>query len=180
MKKRFLRFLTGTFLFVLMGFGCGGGSSPSEGGPWWLSFDLPSGWGMYANYSKNIADPSTLTIDRKMTDVVIQSTTKPIVLPGKSAGKEVTDFVEKDFTHIRIYRYDVNLTKIPEDAEDIGNGFYKLSKDDKTTYYLKGTYGNYKFVVTQEGQDMAKAEEVILTAKESADPSKTTEGTETN
>lgn len=171
--------MIGVFAFSLLGFGCGGGSSASEVGPWWLSFDMPSGWAMYANYSKSIADPSTLNIERKLTDVIIQSTTLPIVLPGKSAGDEVTSFVDKDFTHIRVYRYDVNLTKIPGDAEDIGNGFYKLAKDDKVTYYLKGQYGNYKFVITQDGRDIAEAEKVILSAVESADPAKTvTEETE--
>ena len=132
---------------------------------------------MYSGYSKNVVDPSTLSIDRKMTDVVIQSTNLPIVLPGKTAGKDVTSFVDKDYSYIRIYRYDVNLTKMPSDATDLGNGFSKVEKDGKTTYYFKGQYGNYKFVVVQDGQEISVAEKVILTAHESADPAKATDTT---
>ena len=172
MKQWMLRVLTGMFAFSLLGFGCSSGSSVSQSGPWWLSFDLPSGWEMYAGYSKNVVDPSTLSIDRTMTDVVIQSTKLPIVLPGKTAGKDVVSFVDKNFSYVRIYRYDVNLTKIPEGAVDMGKGFSKVEKDGKTTYYFKGQYGNYKFVVSQEGQDLSTVEKVILTAKESADPAK--------
>lgn len=153
---------------MAIGAGClgFGGKADVVAGPWWLSFDLPAGWAMYDNYSKNVADPSVALIDRKVTDVVLQSTSKPVVLPGKSAGTEVTDFVDKDFTFIRAFRYDVNLTKVPDAAEDIGNGFFKLVNDKGTTYYLKGQYGIYKFVTTQVGQDISVAEKVILSAVE--------------
>jgi hypothetical protein len=165
--KNFHKLLVCAFAVMAIGAGCLGIGGQSEAtGPWWLAFDLPAGWGMYANYSKNVTDPGAATIDRKLTDVILQSTSKPVVLPGKTAGKDVSDFVDKDFTYIRVFRYDVNLTKIPSDAEDLGNGFYKLVNEKGTTYYLKGQYGIYKFSTTQVGQELSVAEAVIMTAKE--------------
>lgn len=165
--KYFSKFLISVLALVSIGAGClGGGASEEATGPWWVSVDLPEGWAMYANYSKNTADPSGLTIDRAVTDVIVQSTTLPVVLPGKSAGSEVTNFVDKDFTYIRIFRYDVDLTKVPDDATDLGNGFYSTEGDKGTTYYLKGQYGIYRFVTTQDGQDSSVARDVIMTAKE--------------
>lgn len=167
--KYLSKLFVAALVLVAVGAGCfGGGASEEVTGPWWVSVDLPEGWAMYANYSKNAPDPSTLTIDRTVTDVVVQSTTLPVVLPGKSAGSEVTNFVDKDFTYIRIFRYDVDLTKVPDDATDLGNGFYSTESDKGTTYYLKGQYGIYRFVVTQDGQDPSVAKDVIMTAKEVA------------
>lgn len=167
--KHISKLLISAFAVIALGAGCLGFGEKSNvvaTGPWWLSFDMPSDWEMYTSYSKNIADPATEKIDRKATDVVLQSTNKPIVLPGKTAGTDVTDFVDKDFTYIRVFRYDVNLTKVPDDAEDLGNGFFKVVKDTSITYYLKGQYGIYKFVTTQVGQDFSVAEKVIMTAVE--------------
>lgn len=167
--KHLSKLLIAAFAVMAVGAGClgfGGKSDVSAVGPWWLSFDLPSDWEMYTSYSKNIPDPSTEKIDRKATDIVLQSTKSPIVLPGKSAGADVTNFVDKDFTYIRVFRYDVNLTKVPDAAEDLGDGFFKVVNDKGTTYYLKGQYGIYKFVTTQVDQDFSVAEKVIMTAVE--------------
>ncbi len=168
--KHFYKLLISSFAVLAIGAGClGFGGKEEVTGHWWLSFDLPAGWGMYMNYSKNTADPSAAVIDRKVTDVVLQSTTKPVVLPGKSAGSDVTDFVDKDFTYIRAFRYDVNLTKVPDEAEDLGNNFFKVVGEKGTVYYLKGQYGIYKFTVTQVGQELSVAEQVILSAVEVTD-----------
>lgn len=167
--KHLSKLFISAFAVIVLGAGCfgfGGQSGVTTTGPWWLSFDLPSDWSMYTSYSKNVVDPSTEKIDRKSTDVVLQSTKLPIVLPGKAAGTDVTNFVDKDFTYIRVFRYDVNLTKVPDAAEDLGNGFFKVVNDKGTTYYLKGQYGIYKFVITQVGQDIGTAEKVIMTAVE--------------
>ena len=171
MKTLYKLIFTVFALVIVGGGGLGTGNSSKEATDtrWWLSFELPDGWVMYGNYTKNNADPSTRTIDRQNTDVVIQSSTLPIILPGKSAGEGVTSFVDADYTYIRVFRYDVALTKVPDDAEDLGDGFYKATKEDITTYYLKGQYGIYRFITTQVGRDLSEAEKVILTAIEVTD-----------
>lgn len=137
-------------------------------GVWHLAFDLPNGWVMVPQYDEDdVADPTTRTIDNQMTDVVLQSTAKPIALAGDSDLPEGT-YITDDYTYIRAFRM-AKSSIVPAEAEDIGKGFHRLIQGVNATYYFKGDYANYKFVVYYDGVDVSEAEKVIVSAKEVTD-----------
>lgn len=137
-------------------------------GVWHLSFDLPSGWVMVQQYSEDGDKmPTEGAVDNQMTDVVLQSTDKIVALTGSSELAEGT-FVTDDYTYIRAFRMDKSSI-IPAEAVDIGNGFAKLEKGVTLTYYMKGEFANYKFVVYWDEQETSIAEGVITSAQEVTD-----------
>lgn len=108
--------------------------------------------------------PTRGTVNNQMTDVVVQSTDKIIALVGTSTLPEGT-FVTDDYTYIRAFRLDKSSI-IPAEAEDMGNGFLRLIKGVNATYYMRGQYANYKFIVYWDEQDLSVAEGVITSAQE--------------
>lgn len=169
MKKLF----AAMFILVLAGAGClggglGGGNQEEQGvsGDWWLTFDLPEGWAMVSHYQSDESNPTDAEVSRDLADVVLQSTTLPIVLEGDEPEEGIDAYEDTNYTYIRVFRYDAR-TSVPADSEDLGNNFFKRVRDDgSVAYYFVGEQGKYKFVVEQEGQDLSAAEAVILTAQD--------------
>lgn len=137
-------------------------------GVWHLAFNLPSGWVMVPQYIEDSnKKPTDSTVDNQMTDVVLQSTDKTVALTGSSPLAEGT-YVTDDYTYIRAFRLDKSSV-IPAEAVDIGNGFSKFEQGVNVTFYMRGEYANYKFVVYWDEQDLAVAQGVITSAKEVTD-----------
>lgn len=158
------------FALLLIGIGCSNveqvEEEPSVEGDWWLVFDLPEGWVQLPDYTLDFPEKRLLPIDRTMTDIILQSTDLPIALEGEEPTDELENYVDDDYTFMRIYRYDPR-TSIPEDAEDLGNDFYKHVRDDGVIrYYFIGEHGKYRFYPEQEGHTLDQAEAVILSAVE--------------
>jgi len=156
------------FLVLLVGAGCTGATSTQEDlSPWWLTFDLPDDWGMFTYYKAAKESPNAAGISRELNDVVIQSSTLPIFLDGAEVPEDVTEFVDEDYSFVRVFRYD-SRTSVPDEAEDLGNGFFKeVEEDGDVVYYLRGVHGKYKMILEQEGQEVEDVERIILSAQES-------------
>lgn len=171
MKKLFTIF----GVFLLVGGGCLGMGEqvdqPDENDGqaadgWWLAFDLPEGWVTYADYQGQDDSPQDIAITRELNDIIVQSTELPIVLEGDDLPEEEgAQYADDDYTYIRVFRFDPR-TSVPDDSEDIGDGFFKRTVGDEVIYYYAGEQGKYKFTIEQESQDISAAEEVILTAQE--------------
>lgn len=137
-------------------------------GVWHLAFDLPRGWAMVPQYDEDQEHaPANNPVNNQMTDVVVQSTVKPIALSGQSDLPDGA-FVTDDYVYIRAFRMSKSSV-IPAEATDLGNGFARLVQGVNATYYLKGDFANYKFVVYYDGKDLSEAEGVIVSAKEVTD-----------
>lgn len=181
MKKSLI--VGGLFGLVLLGFGCSRGADvapvtvtvgedgtvnkPVEAveGSWYLAFDIPDDWVIVPHYNEGFDKaPTAALVTSDMSDIVVQSTEKIIALTGSSELPEGT-FITDDYTFIRVFRME-KRSLIPGEAEDIGNGFFKLEKGVNATYYYEGTGSNYKFIVYRDGQDLGVAEDVITSAKE--------------
>lgn len=170
MKKLFAM---ATMMVFLFGAGCANDAPVDEGsadgevtsGSWFLEFDLPSGWVMVPKYNENTdAHPTSKAVSRELIDVLVQSTDKPIALSGSSdlpAGSYVTE----DYTYIYVLRL-ADGAMIPDFADDVGDGFFRLSEGVNTAYFFQSGAVIYKFVVYQQGQDPAVAEGVVKSAKE--------------
>lgn len=170
---------------VLAGFGCAKENTPAaevvtgvDGtivppketvvGAWYLTLDMPEGWVMVPPYDENIdANPAAAEVTSDMADVIVQSTSKAIALTGTSALHE-GEYVADNYTSIHVFRME-KRTRIPEDAKDLGNGFFSVQKDVNTIYYLAGEGATYKFVVYQKGNEASLAEQVTTSAKEVVD-----------
>ena len=164
------RLLFAAFALILVGAGCSGGGSGTTQtqADWWLSFDLPDGWVMVDHYGGGEESmPTADTIAARSTDVVIQSTDVPISVDGEVADSWET-YVDSDYAYIRAFRY-TTLRPVPDDAVDLGNGFYR---DDNWTngtgYWFPQEFGNYLFTIELDGEDYSEEQalEVIFTAQE--------------
>lgn len=123
---------------------------------------------MVPQYAEDFEKPITSRpINSQLTDVVVQSTNKVIALTGHSDLPEGT-FITDDYTYIRAFRMD-KASIVPAEAEDIGNGFSRLVQGVNATFYMKGQYANYKFVVYRDNADLSVAENVVKSAKEVTD-----------
>jgi len=178
MKKMIL----GLCALVLLGGGCAMAPSVVEGN-WYLAFDLPSGWVMVPDYTVgNVALPSQEDVNREVSDVILQSVDKTIWTSlGRAPSEEETaimgEYVMEDYSIIRVLRIDTRRV-VPSEAEDLGNGFYKLKlcEDGEDCqiggrynydYYFISDAGNkYQFMITTNGQSYDSAEEIILSAQE--------------
>lgn len=177
MKNALFLLLVG---LVLVGFGCAESPSvtPSTSGNgtallpdvkvegvWHLAFNLPEGWVMVPQYIEDEDKaPTAVEVNNQMADVVLQSTDKIIALTGTSTLPEGT-FVTDGYTYIRVFRMDKS-TIIPAEAQDMGDGYSRLIQGVNATYYYRGEYANYKFVVYQDEQERSVAEAVITSAQE--------------
>lgn len=134
-------------------------------GSWFLNFETPNGWVMVPHYDEGFAEiPRIDDVTTEMSDVVLQSTDKIVVLTGEASlpqGSYITD----GYSYIRVFRMD-KRSIVPAEAEDIGNNFFKLEKGVNLTYYYKGSGATYKFVVYQDEQEQSVVEDVIKSAKE--------------
>lgn len=152
-----------------------------EKGDWYLSFDLPSGWIMTTQYKMGAEDPALDDISTDLKDIVLQSTEKSVFTSAGiiseeeqvrvDEGKVVTD----DFAYIRVLKLDSRRI-VPSEAEDLGDGFYKVKLcDDGGECQLGGSYNydyyfvsgdtKYQFLIILEGQSIEVAEKVILSAQ---------------
>jgi hypothetical protein len=162
MKKLFL----GAFAMLLLGAGCLGGSRVES--DWVLGFKSMDGWHMVNAYDDrdNLEDMQReFAFDA--VDVVVQSTDKFVFtgdVPTNTEG--YGEFVADKYIKITIERMDLRR-RIPGEAEDIGNGFFKASD---TEYYLELPDEKYQFLVEAEGEDLSKAETLILSAQRAEVP----------
>lgn len=133
---------------------------------WWLSFDLPEGWVRVAHYgSGKVEMPSDEAITATSTDIVLQSASEPISIDGQ-VSENWTVYVESDYAYIRVFRYTA-LRPVPDDATDLGNGFYETTFYDDLAYWFPQEFGNYLFTVKTDGeQDMSVIEDIIFSAQE--------------
>jgi hypothetical protein len=168
----------GALSVLLVGFGCqtapeGPVQTAADGtmlrptevveGTWFLTFDLPRGWVVVPDYDEStVTSVTTEAVTNQMTDVVLQSTDAVIDRDGDApqAGA-VTD----KFLYAHIFRMD-KRTGVPDEAEDMGNGFSRLMKGVTATYYYQGNLANYKFVVYWNNRELEEIEDVITSAKE--------------
>lgn len=165
---------------ALVGAGClGGGNKPVEG-DWVLTFDLPKDWVMVGPY--NLDSPIDLEgeIERTDAEVWLQST-DTFVYPSSGAGLSddqlaeygIDEILYTDFSLVKVTHLD-SRRLIPEEAEDLGDGFYrvKLCEDGEECqiggahnydYYYETENGKYKFDITGYTD---KVEDVIFSAQE--------------
>jgi len=166
------RIILGFFALVLVGAGCASGGvttqTPTDVN-WWLSFELPEGWVAVDHYGGGALErPSADGIGARTTDIVVQSTELPILLEGDGEPSgNWTEYIEQDYTYIRAFRYS-SMRPLPDDAQDLGNGFYSAEWYGQTAYWYPAEFGNYLFTVelNGEGQTVERAEEVIFSVQE--------------
>ncbi|PIX62418.1 hypothetical protein CO057_02030 [Candidatus Uhrbacteria bacterium CG_4_9_14_0_2_um_filter_41_50] len=160
--KKILLFLGA---LALIGADCIGGTKTVEG-DWYLAFDLPSDWVMTTVYSEGTMPIGLDGVSLEDSEIYLQSSSLHMIFDDSEVPEE---FVEKvgevkrdDMTRISILRLS-SRRHLPDDVEDLGDGFYKLGD----LYYFEGESGDkYMFTVEQMGQDISVAQEVILSAKE--------------
>lgn len=168
------KLLVSSFLLVALGAGCVTSLGGEVRGPWKLAFDLPQGWIMAAPYTDGKYF-NTQTITPDLSEVVLQSTDKPALREAELPdGADAATYVTTDFTRIRAMSLYAG-TQVPESAEDLGDGFYKVTTCEGDAcvdsispvqyYYVSPDGQKFKFFVIQEGQDLALAESIILSAK---------------
>lgn len=132
-------------------------------GVWFLSFDLPKGWVMVPHYAENTEVPPTdREVTNQMSDVVLQNTEGVIDLDGNNVQEGA---VTENYAYMRVFRMD-RRTGVPDEATDIGEGFYKLEKELTLTYYYKGAAATYKFVVYWNNVEQSTIEAAVTSAKE--------------
>ena len=168
-------------MLLAVGAGCmasQGGKNAVVDGKWSLAFDLPEGWVMVVPYQAPTSDvvvPSE-NVERLDNEVYLQSTAKAILSGGIGAEPEVpTDSYETLVGNslMRVSRLDPRRL-IPSEAEDLGDGFYKLKlcEDGEDCqiyshynyeYYLKTDAANYKFILV--GDDVEQMIDVVMSAK---------------
>ncbi len=178
MKKLFA--LLGVLLLV--GGGCLSlgklGNDKVVAGDWHLAFDLPSGWVMVVPYQTPNTEPvvPSQAVDRDNNEVYLQTTDKAIVIGGIAPEAEVpaeTYVTLSGQTQIRVSQLDPRRV-VPSEAEDLGDGFFKLKMCEagedcqlggrsNYDYYFKTDSANYKFIVY--GDDTKLAEDIISSAE---------------
>ncbi len=184
------RILLGFLALTLIGAGCFSSSKEAsdttyDASPdWWLSFDLPGGWVMVRHYEEDAPIDLGIPIGPSLTDIVLQSTDKNIWISADRSPSEdelleiggEDQIVYDDYTYIRaLHLGSRNL--IPEEAEDIGDGFWRLMLCEASSecdandgsnyeYYFETEEEKYKFYIDQSNQERSVAEGVILSAVE--------------
>ncbi len=148
-------------------------------GDWYLTFDLPTDWVTLAPYQRpnTEATVTSAEISLALNEVYLQTTDKAIVIGGivPEAAVSIDSYVllMPDHSQIRVSRLDPSRI-IPGEAEDLGNGFFKvkLCEDNADCqiygrhnydYYLETDEAKYLFV--SFGQDTDEMEDIILSAK---------------
>ena len=178
--KRLLLFLVS---FSLIGAGCIAQEpklQEAQAGDWYLAFDLPDGWVMSPQYKLGEEDPSPSDVNRDLKDIVLQSTVKSVftssgmISEQASARVEAGEVITEDFVSIRVLKLDSRRV-VPSEAEDLGDGFYKLQicedggecqlggQFNYQYYYVNGE-DKYQFLIAYQGEAITQAEEVILSA----------------
>jgi len=161
--------------------------SVAGSGEWNLAFELPDGWVMVPHYQNDVAIETASALDPSLSDVVLQSTEKNIWMSaGTSPNEEQLlelggedSVVYDDYTYIRVVEFAPNSV-IPSEAEDLGDGFFRvmlcedggecqLGGKSNYEYYLETDDQKYRFYINQNNQDLSVAEEVILSAEESSE-----------
>ena len=185
MKKVIL----GLGLLLAVGGGCvagGLGGQKTVEGDWFLAFDLPNGWVMVDDYTMPYDQVVTLDheVDRTDNTIAIQNVDKPIVFSAGAAPDEnlpKDSYVMGDATQIEVTQLDPSR-RVPSEAEDLGDGFFKvelckagedcmLGGSDNYDYYFVTDNAKYKFHITSQAQtdhdkQLDQAKDIIMSAKE--------------
>lgn len=160
--KKILLFLGA---LALIGAGCIGGTRTVEG-DWYLAFDLPSGWVMVPTYSEGTMAINLDGVELDDSEIYLQSSPLHMIFGASEVPEEFAERVGEvkrdDMTRISVLRLS-SRRHLPDDAEDLGKGFYKSGDQ----YYFEGADGEkYVFTVEQAEQNILVAEDVIFSAKE--------------
>ncbi len=151
-------------------------------GDWHLVFDLPSGWVAAAPY--DAPEDKIVTLQRDlsadMNEVVVQNTDRPVVLASDVDDVEesvpVDSYTSSNYVKVSVLQLDARR-KIPSEAEDLGNGYFrvKLCEDGggcttggKWNYewYLKTATASYRFTAVSDGTDFSAVEGIVRGATE--------------
>lgn len=157
----------GAILMVFLGAGCVGRGTENAAvsGKWFLSFDLPEGWVMTAEYDspRSAAVIPTQEVSPAMKTVVLQSTDKAIIFSGRLPSAEVPaeSYVLENYTAIDVYKLDPRYV-MSTAAQDLGNGF---STVDGRYFFTASDGSRYQFVIKTNGQSDDLARQVILSAQ---------------
>lgn len=183
------KFILAVSLLLTLGAGClgqGSNSPKTVEGNWFVSFDLPSGWVMvkpYEDPEDRVITPSQ-SVDTSNNDIFIQNTDKAILVssvapteavPGDSYVRLADGYVRLEVTRLDPRRL------IPDEAEALGNSYYKLKVCDdggacqangryNYEYYLKSETANFKFVVYANQDQLELAEKIILSGQMVTNP----------
>ncbi len=177
MKKLALLFLP----LLLVGAGCATSQNQEVADQsWHLTFELPEGWVETTAYNDGDVRNAEKELTKELGDIYIQSTNKTVLRGGAAAGEIETlseEQIESE-NYSLIHAFALSQRRaIPSEAEDLGNGFYKVqvcSEGEECEqyggtlydYYLKGENANYQFKVYERGNGENQSESVILSATE--------------
>ncbi|MFH1632145.1 MAG: hypothetical protein ABIA47_03990 [bacterium] len=179
--------LLASLSIILIGAGClgiGGDEPEVVEGDWLLAFDLPEDWVMVAPYDMDRPINYSKEIDQGYSEVILQSTGFNIytdeAVPSDEElienGIDLKKIVTEDYIQISASHIDKRRL-IPEDAEELGSGFYKVEVCDNVSecelanryrydYYFETESAKYKFIVYTNGRDVSEVEDVIFSAQE--------------
>lgn len=180
MKKIFLA----VSVLLTLGAGCltqGSNDSKTVSGNWFVNFNLPNDWVMVKEYedpSDRVITPSR-SVDTSNNDVFLQNTEKAILVSSTSPTEAVPgdSYVRlaDGYVRIEVARLDPRRL-IPDEAEALGNSFFKLKVCDdggacqangryNYEYYLKSESASFKFIVYANQDQLEQAEKVILSGQ---------------
>ncbi len=121
---------------------------------------------MVPHYEEDsVIPPTNSRVTNQMSDIVVQSTSANVDLDGE---KMIEGAIADNYAYMRVFRMDKRAT-VPAEAEDIGDGFFKLAKGVTLTYYYAGASANYKFVVYWDEVAEDTIEDVVTSAREVTD-----------
>lgn len=163
--------LLALFSLLLLGAGCLPIANKQVEGRWHLAFDLPKDWVMVKPYEADSRAPVNYDVRKEDTSVYLQNTDQKICRTTECPEDTVT--IGSGHVFIEATMLDPRRV-LPEEAEDIGNGFLKIKLCEdggpcqangagNYQYFYKGEQGNYKF--TYYGA-ASEAERVITSAEE--------------
>ncbi len=178
---------------MLLGAGCLNlGGDKVVSGDWYLAFDLPEGWIMADDYTA--PSDERVDLDREISgednEIVLQNTDKPIIFGGIQPDEAVPadSYVAGSGTRIDVTRLDARRL-IPDEAEDLGDGFFKLKlcednedctlggKDNYEYYFDAGT-DKYRFeAYSSDNNQFDEVEDIIRSAQVVTDMNGEEEGT---
>ncbi len=169
MKKFFLAFA----LLLSIGAGCLPVANRVVEGKWQLAFNLPNGYVMVKVYNSDSKQPLDYDIKRDDSSVMIQSTDKKLCYSSGRACEDVTAVTpDGDDMQITVTKLDARRI-LPEEREDMGNGFSKVKFCEDNEDCRLGGAGNYEYFLETEGGnykfeyrgDTSTAEKIIKSAK---------------
>ncbi|RMD50447.1 hypothetical protein D6827_04025 [Candidatus Parcubacteria bacterium] len=165
-------------LFILAGAGCvsldSGNRIPDN---WNLSFAAPEGWVAVPAYSEASEFIDLQGVSSDTQEIYLQSAPTQMVFGKKMPDEEDGQLEIQTDDMIRISVLPLSARRhLPDEAEDLGNGFYKVKaceadeckdgRHDYDYYYEAPSGDKYLFRIWLKGRDISEAEKVIFSAKE--------------